>query len=459
MTKFDDADYGPGPKARVGGDVDFLIEVRNLGDTPLSDLVVSDDRLEAVAVTVDGFNVGDVNKDSLLDSEEVWLFTASELAQEGQQTNTATATALLGELELVDSDSAQYHGVVLSDDDDDTGGHPGDDDDAGGHPGDDDDDAGGHPGDDDDDAGGPPGDDDDDAGGHPGDDDDDAGDPPGDDDDDGGDSDGDDVEEPGPDTQPIVLFSVGANRTEIGDLRVMDEDIVQYDPNTDSYELVFDGSDVLPRAAKINAVATSDSGELLMSFTRPLTINGIEVDDSDIVRFVPGSLGEDTEGSFELYFDGSDVGLTTNGADIDGIAVLSDGSLLLSTQGNARIPGLSGVQRGADALKFTPSSLGAETSGSWSSYLDGSDIGLQGGAENLDALALGLKDSEFLLSTRGEFEVDGLSGNAGDLFTFVATATGPDTAGNFEAAEFDLPGLDDEIDITSLYLTDDSLIG
>ena len=41
-----------------------------------------------------GFNVGDSKADSQLDPDEVWLYTASEHAQEGLQTNTATATAI-----------------------------------------------------------------------------------------------------------------------------------------------------------------------------------------------------------------------------------------------------------------------------------------------------------------------------------------------------------------------------
>jgi hypothetical protein len=40
------------------------------------------------------------------------------------------------------------------------------------------------------------------------------------------------------------------------------------------------------------------------------------VDDSDIVRF-EGALGDATTGTFSLYFDGSDVGLTASDHDVD----------------------------------------------------------------------------------------------------------------------------------------------
>ena len=54
-----------------------------------------------------------------------------------------------------------------------------------------------------------------------------------------------------------------------------------------------------------------DDGSLLLSlqetsFSIP---NFNTVKASDIIRFVPTSLGKKTQGNFEWYFDGSDVGL------------------------------------------------------------------------------------------------------------------------------------------------------
>jgi hypothetical protein len=49
--------------------------------------------------------------------------------------------------------------------------------------------------------------------------------------------------------------------------------------------------------------------------------SGANVDDSDIVCFVPSSLGATTAGAFVFHFDGSDVGLTTDDEDVDAIAL------------------------------------------------------------------------------------------------------------------------------------------
>ena len=58
-----------------------------------------------------------------------------------------------------------------------------------------------------------------------------------------------------------------------------------------------------------------------MSFKSKMKIRGIpgKVDKHDIVRFEPTSTGPNTAGDFFKFFDGSDVGLTEDGENIDGI--------------------------------------------------------------------------------------------------------------------------------------------
>ena len=96
------------------------------------------------------------------------------------------------------------------------------------------------------------------------------------------------------------------------------------------------------------------------------------VDDSDILRFTPITLGANTAGAFSLYFDGSDVGLSDDAEDIDALALLPDGRLLISTKGSVTVEGLKAKDE--DLLLFTPVSLGETTVGSWSLYFDGSDL-------------------------------------------------------------------------------------
>jgi hypothetical protein len=105
----------------------------------------------------------------------------------------------------------------------------------------------------------------------------------------------------------------------------------------------------------------------------PVT-RGNNVDNSDILRFEPYALGEETGGSWSLYFDGSDVELTTPQEGINALTVLADGRIVISTEGPFKAGGINAKSR--DLVIFTPSSLGEETEGSWDIYFDGSDVGL-----------------------------------------------------------------------------------
>ncbi len=109
---FVDANNPPGPDAIIGTKVDFLYEVTNIGDTPLANIVVTDDKLTPTAVEENGFNIGDTNKNNLLDIDEKWLFDAHETAGEGLQTNKGTATAVLNGTTLMDMDLANYTGIT-----------------------------------------------------------------------------------------------------------------------------------------------------------------------------------------------------------------------------------------------------------------------------------------------------------------------------------------------------------
>jgi hypothetical protein len=156
--------------------------------------------------------------------------------------------------------------------------------------------------------------------------------------------------------------------------------------------------------------------------------NGSALDDSDIVRFVPTSLGADTAGSFVFYFDGSDVGLTSDNEDVDAIALTANGQLLISTVGHASAAGGNGDD--SDLLRFNASSLGSETWGSFVVHFDGRDVGLGGGSENVDA-ASGGPGGTILVSTSGSFSVTGVSGGNEDVLQFTPATLGGTTSGTF----------------------------
>ncbi len=225
----------------------------------------------------------------------------------------------------------------------------------------------------------------------------------------------------------IMYFSIDVTAL-VGDITVNDEDVVA--TNGVTFSMFFDGSDVGIEAAKIDALAVTGPNTLLLSFVDPVVVPGISgtVDDSDIVLFTASSLGETTAGSFSLYFDGSDVGLTTGDEDLDGLDVLADGRLIISTKGIVDVPGVTGV--GQDLLVFTPSSTGPTTSGTWAMYFNGIDAELTTSAEAVDAVAVD-GSGRLYLSTSGSFAVTGLTGADEDVFIFSPSALGPDTLGTY----------------------------
>jgi hypothetical protein len=233
------------------------------------------------------------------------------------------------------------------------------------------------------------------------------------------------------DRPPVVLyFSLGSGGT-VGGVSVANEDIVAFDGT--QFSLYFDGSDVGLSSFTIDAFAVTGPSEILLSFTGSGTVGGVSTDDSDVVRFTATSLGATTAGSFSMYFDGSDVGLTTSDEDVDAIELLSNGHLLVSTTGSVSVSGVSGADE--DLLEFTPTSLGPSTAGSWSLYFDGSDVGLSSSSEDVDGLAVDASGNVYL-STTGSFSVNGRSGADEDVFVFTPSSLGSTTAGTFAPALF-----------------------
>jgi hypothetical protein len=212
-----------------------------------------------------------------------------------------------------------------------------------------------------------------------------------------------------------------------------DEDIVELDPSTGSYYWVFDGSDV-GISGDIDAFDVLDNGHILLSFDASTSVTGIgTVTNADIVEFTPTSLGSTTAGTFSWKFDASDVGLTTTNEDVDALYTMSDGSILVSTRGSFSVTGVSGTD--SDLIRFTATSWGSTTAGTWSWYFDGSDVGLATSSnEDVDGIWVDESMTPYpyiYLSTNGNFSVTGLTGANEDIFIFKPTALGSTTAGSF----------------------------
>ena len=210
---------------------------------------------------------------------------------------------------------------------------------------------------------------------------------------------------------------------------VTNEDIVAYDLGSGTWSLIFDGSDVGLSSLAVDGMEQLSDGRILLSFTGAGTVGGIATDDSDIMQFTPTSLGSVTAGSWLMFFDGSDVGLTLDDEDVDSIGVSNDGRLLISTLGAFSVTGISGQDE--DLLVFNATQFGSTTIGSFAMFFDGSDVGLSTSAsEDVDAGDV-TSSGSILLSTVGSFSVTGAAGTSQDIFEFVPTALGGTTSGSF----------------------------
>ena len=239
-----------------------------------------------------------------------------------------------------------------------------------------------------------------------------------------------------------IVFVGSTGKGVAGGVSFADEDILAYDRNNSEWVKYFDGSDTAGSRVDFDSIARLPDGSLLLSLELDETISPLGlVEDSDIVRFVPSSAGSPTLGIFEWYLDGSDVRLIGDSEDIDGLAVLNDGRLVMSTRGKAAVADAAGnsvYAEDEDLLVFTPSQLGQTTAGSWALYFDGSDVGLgvdDGGDEDVREIWIDPGNGDIYLTTQDAFSVPGpggdISGSNNDIFVCAPSSIGDTTSCTF----------------------------
>lgn len=107
---------------------------------------------------------------------------------------------------------------------------------------------------------------------------------------------------------------------------------------------------------------------LYFSWTSDVIIDDTYYSKEDIVIY------DALNGIWDMYFDGSDVGLL--GINVDAFTLLADGSILLSiNEPVEKLGDLEGVDD-SDIVRFVPTSTGQATSGSFELYLNGATYGL-----------------------------------------------------------------------------------
>lgn len=231
---------------------------------------------------------------------------------------------------------------------------------------------------------------------------------------------------PPPQGNEDVLYLSSTSNGNVGGIALNDEDIVTYDSATDTWSLYFDGSDI-GITGDVNAFSIMNDGSILLSLDAAVTLNGLgTVDDSDILHFIPTSVGSNTSGTLSFYTIGSNVGLTASGENIDAIDFTPDGRLLVSTGGSYSVPGISGGDEDLIALDSSGSS--------WTLYFDGSDVGLnESNSEDISGVWIDPTNNQIHLTTVGSFSVVGLDGGGADIFICTPTALGSTTACTFNS--------------------------
>ena len=219
------------------------------------------------------------------------------------------------------------------------------------------------------------------------------------------------------------------------------DDVIQYTGR--AYRMVLDGSDIGLEGFQIDSLARLSDLEFVLSFTEPGELPGAGwVDDSDLVLFTAQQLGETTTGTFRPYFDGSDIGLTEPGEDIDAVEVVrnlhpatgaeSGVDIYFSvTDGFTTAGGTAGQNE--DIVACRGSTTGVDSACTTTGVvLDGSEVGLTDGGEDLDAFSFdgagpGIDDERFssYYSTIGGFDVPGARGGGSDTLECFHPAAAP----------------------------------
>ncbi|MBW1688685.1 MAG: PEP-CTERM sorting domain-containing protein [Deltaproteobacteria bacterium] len=189
-----------------------------------------------------------------------------------------------------------------------------------------------------------------------------------------------------------IWLSTSAVAT-LGGLTFPADDVVEYDDVTDTSTLLFDGAN-FSASENVNALDILDAQNILLSTGSDATLGGLSFRDGDIVQY---NLLTDTA---TLFFD-EDLFSADN--DVDGVSLLPNGNIVLSTVVDATLGGLT--FRDGDLVEYNP-------------VLDTAtlflDEDLFTGSTDIDAVSV-LPNGDIVLSTTQTVTLGGLSFRNGDL--------------------------------------------
>ncbi len=189
----------------------------------------------------------------------------------------------------------------------------------------------------------------------------------------------------------MVLSTVGNAR--LGGLSFGDDDLVLYDPSSDAASLLFDGGRSFSSTREdIDAAYLLPDGRIILSTVGDATLGGLSFGDDDLVAYDPVT---DTA---SLFFDGG-ASFSNNFEDINALHLLPDGLIALSTVGNATLGGLNFGDD--DLIAYDPVSDTAKL------LFDGGSL-FSNTREDINAASL--RGSELITGSAGEDWLDGGSG-------------------------------------------------
>jgi hypothetical protein len=159
---------------------------------------------------------------------------------------------------------------------------------------------------------------------------------------------------------------------------------ITYTPNSgyvgsDSFTFIVSDGTLTSAPATIGITINPAGPKLYLGSSTSGTAGGAAFADEDVLIKDMGT------GAWSLFIDGSDIGLANT--DVDAFELQSDGSLLMSFDTDFTLSGFGAVDD-SDILRFTPTSTGDTTAGTWSWYFDGSDVGLTTTSEDVDSIWL-----------------------------------------------------------------------
>ena len=194
----------------------------------------------------------------------------------------------------------------------------------------------------------------------------------------------------------IILATEGS--ATLGGLTFTDKDLAEYDPASDTATLFFDGV-AHALAQDIDAVHVLANGNIVLSAINTITLGGVTAENEDLIVYNPVT---DT-GS--LFFDGSAL-FSSGSTDLSAVHIMNAGHMLLTNEYSATLGGLAFEPN--DIIDYDRDSDTAVM------FLDGSTVGL---SVWIDAVHL-LDNGHIVLSTDQPATLGGLSFNEGDLVEY-----------------------------------------